>query len=49
MPKSRKKRKRALRGTSIRERVELPIGIAHPKFRDGLREDAYRLRIVSQR
>ena len=39
----------ALRGTSVRERVELLIGIAHPKFRDQLRQEAYDLGIVAQR
>jgi acyl-CoA hydrolase len=29
-----------LRGTSIKERVELLISIAHPKFRDELRQKA---------
>jgi acyl-CoA hydrolase len=29
-----------LRGKNIRERAELLISIAHPKFRDQLREDA---------
>lgn len=38
-----------LRGTSIRERVELLIGIAHPKFRDELREKAYELGIIYKR
>ncbi len=32
-----------LRGTSIAERVELLISIAHPKFRDGLRNEAKKL------
>ncbi|QVK21035.1 4-hydroxybutyrate--acetyl-CoA CoA transferase [Mycoplasmatota bacterium] len=32
-----------LRGTSIHERVELLIGIAHPKFRDELRKQAKEL------
>ena len=39
----------ALRGTNIRERVELLIGIAHPKFRDQLRQQALELGIISQR
>lgn len=37
-----------LRGTSIRERVELLIGIAHPQFRDELRQKAIDLGIISQ-
>jgi acyl-CoA hydrolase len=32
-----------LRGTCVRERVEMLIGIAHPKFRDELREAAKKL------
>ncbi|MBU1141581.1 MAG: 4-hydroxybutyrate--acetyl-CoA CoA transferase [Firmicutes bacterium] len=32
-----------LRGTSVRERVELLISIAHPKFRDELRAEAIKL------
>lgn len=32
-----------LRGTSVRERVELLISIAHPKFRDSLRAEAIQL------
>ncbi len=32
-----------LRGTSVKERVELLISIAHPDFRDKLREDAKRI------
>jgi len=39
----------ALRGTSIRERVELLIGIAHPNFREQLRKDALELGIVYER
>ena len=39
----------ALRGTSIRERVDLLIGIAHPKFRDELRRQALDIGIISQR
>lgn len=39
----------ALRGTSIRERVELLIGIAHPMFREQLRKDALELGIVYER
>ncbi len=33
----------SLRGTTIRERVELLISIAHPKFRDSLRAEAITL------
>lgn len=33
----------SLRGTSVSERVELLISIAHPKFRDGLRAEAIKL------
>ncbi|MFA5470911.1 MAG: acetyl-CoA hydrolase/transferase C-terminal domain-containing protein [Acholeplasmataceae bacterium] len=36
----------SLRGTSIRERVELLISIAHPKFRDELRAEAIRLEYI---
>jgi acyl-CoA hydrolase len=36
----------SLRGTSISERVELLISIAHPKFRDELRREAIRLQYV---
>lgn len=32
-----------LRGTNVRERAELLISIAHPKFRDSLRESAQKL------
>lgn len=39
----------SLRGTSIRERVELLISIAHPKFRDELRRQAYETGIVYER
>lgn len=35
-----------LRGTSIEERVELLISIAHPKFRDALRKEAVALGII---
>ena len=38
-----------LRGTNIRERVELLIGIAHPNFRDGLRRQALDAGIISLR
>lgn len=34
-----------LRGTSIRERVKRLLGIAHPRFREQLREEAEKLRI----
>lgn len=34
-----------LRGTAIRERVKRLIGIAHPQFRDYLREEAERMQI----
>lgn len=37
-----------LKGTSIRERVELIISIAHPKFRDALRQEAIDLGIISE-
>ncbi|MHC1786541.1 MAG: acetyl-CoA hydrolase/transferase family protein [Christensenellales bacterium] len=37
-----------LRGTSIRERVDLLIGIAHPKFRDELRRQALEIGIISE-
>lgn len=36
-----------LRGTTISERVELLISIAHPKFRDQLREDARKLGYIA--
>ncbi len=39
----------ALRGTSIRERVELLIGIAHPKYRDSLRQQALEAGIIYPR
>ena len=32
-----------LRGTSIQERVELLISVAHPQFRDELREEARKI------
>jgi acyl-CoA hydrolase len=38
-----------LRGTSIRERVELLIGVAHPKYREELRRQALELGIVHER
>jgi len=38
-----------LRGTSIRERVELLINIAHPMFRDELRRQAYEIGIAFPR
>lgn len=37
-----------LRGTNIRERVARLIQIAHPKFRDQLREDAVRVGILGK-
>lgn len=37
----------SLRGTSISERVELLISIAHPKFREELRAEAIRLGYIS--
>lgn len=39
----------ALRGTSIRERVDLLISIAHPKFRDELRRQAIECGIIYER
>ncbi len=39
----------SLRGTSVRERVELLIGIAHPRFRDELRRQAYEIGIAFPR
>ena len=36
-----------LRGTNIRERVDLLISIAHPKFRDELRKQAIALGIIA--
>ena len=38
-----------LRGTSIRERVDLLIGIAHPKFREQLRREALDIGIIYER
>ena len=38
-----------LRGTNVKERVERLIAIAHPKFRDQLREDAIRNGIIGSR
>lgn len=38
-----------LRGTNIRERVELLISIAHPKFRDELRQQARELKLWVER
>lgn len=35
-----------LKGTNIRERVELLISVAHPKFRDELMEEALRIGII---
>lgn len=37
-----------LKGTTIRERVDLIISIAHPKFRQQLREEAIRLGIICE-
>lgn len=37
-----------LRGTGIRERVERIISVAHPKFRDQLREDSIKLGIIGR-
>lgn len=39
----------SLRGTSIRERVDRLIAIAHPKFRDGLRKEALNLGLIYER
>ncbi len=39
----------ALRGTSIRERVDLLINIAHPKFREQLRKDALALGLIYEK
>lgn len=36
----------SLRGTSLAERVELLISIAHPKFRDELRAEAKKLELI---
>lgn len=38
-----------LKGTTIRERVEKIISIAHPKFRDALMEEAIRIGIIYPR
>ena len=38
-----------LRGTNVRERVELLISIAHPKFRDELRRQAHEQGIIFDR
>ena len=38
-----------LKGTTIRERVELIISVAHPKFREQLREEAIKLGIIYPR
>ena len=35
-----------LKGTNVRERVKLLISIAHPKFREGLLEQARSLGII---
>ena len=37
-----------LKGTSIKERVEKIISIAHPKFRDSLRAEAIKLGIITE-
>ena len=37
-----------LKGTSIKERVDKIISIAHPKFREGLRAEAIRLGIITK-
>jgi acyl-CoA hydrolase len=37
-----------LKGTTIRERVERIISIAHPKFRESLREEAIKLGIITR-
>lgn len=37
-----------LRGTSIRERVERIISVAHPKFRDALRKEALEIGIIAE-
>ena len=39
----------SLRGTNIRERVDLLISIAHPKFREELRRQAHELGLVFDR
>lgn len=39
----------ALRGTTIQERVERLIAIAHPKYREWLYEEAMRLEIITRR
>ena len=38
-----------LKGTSIRERVERIISVAHPKFRESLREEAAELGILPRK
>ncbi|MBN2268573.1 MAG: 4-hydroxybutyrate--acetyl-CoA CoA transferase [Acholeplasmataceae bacterium] len=38
----------SLRGTSVAERVELLISIAHPKFRDELRKEAVKLGFIGE-
>ena len=37
-----------LRGTTIKERVDKIISIAHPKFRESLREEAIKLGIITK-
>ncbi|MDD2561200.1 MAG: acetyl-CoA hydrolase/transferase C-terminal domain-containing protein, partial [Eubacteriales bacterium] len=38
-----------LRGTNVRERVELLISIAHPNFREELRQKAYEIGLIYDR
>ncbi|MBN2299718.1 MAG: hypothetical protein JXC31_00855, partial [Acholeplasmataceae bacterium] len=38
----------SLRGTSVAERVELLISIAHPNFRDELRKEAVKLGFIGE-
>lgn len=38
-----------LKGTTIKERVEKIISIAHPKFRESLYEEAYKLGIIAKK
>ena len=37
-----------LKGTTIKERVDLIISVAHPKFRQALREEAIKIGIISE-
>ena len=37
-----------LKGTNIKERVELLISIAHPKFRDELRRQAIEIGLITE-